>query len=170
MQSLKSTSTSNKLRSNKNLIVYNAYKLYIKHMCCTEGPNVSTTPITAMGCRQCLLLNVVQLKGKHCRKPHCRNGVVDTFELYQAGLFLHFFTLQSAITAQWLKCPVSMLSFFPRFQNNPKTLSNFTIHTTYRKNNNNEKCVGIGLNGLIFKKNIVLMRKNDPGSSLGFAY
>ena len=45
-------------------------------------PNVSTTPITAMGCRQCLPLSVVQLKGKHCRKPHCRNGVVDTFGLY----------------------------------------------------------------------------------------
>ena len=41
--------------------------------------NVSTTPITAMGYRQCLTLSVVQLKGKHCRKPHCRNGVVDTF-------------------------------------------------------------------------------------------
>ena len=38
-----------------------------------------------MGCRQCLPLSVVQLKGKHCRKPHCRNGVVDTF-----GLWLHF--------------------------------------------------------------------------------
>ena len=24
-------------------------------------------------------LSVVQLKGKHCRKPHCRNGVVDKF-------------------------------------------------------------------------------------------
>ena len=35
--------------------------------------------ITAMGCRQCLSLSVVQLKGKHCRKPHCRNGVVGTF-------------------------------------------------------------------------------------------
>ena len=33
-----------------------------------------------MGCRQCLPLSVVQLKGKHCRKPHCSNGVVDTFE------------------------------------------------------------------------------------------
>jgi hypothetical protein len=42
-------------------------------------PNVSTTPITAMGCRQCLSLSVVQLKGKHCQKPHCRNRVVDTF-------------------------------------------------------------------------------------------
>ena len=34
----------------------------------------------AMGCRQWVPLSVVQLKGKHCRKPHCRNGVVDTFE------------------------------------------------------------------------------------------
>ena len=41
--------------------------------------SVSTTPITAMGCRQYLPLSVVQLKGKHCRKPHCPNGVVDTF-------------------------------------------------------------------------------------------
>ena len=42
-------------------------------------PNVSTTPVTARGCRQCLPLSVVQLQGKHCRKPHCRNRVVDTF-------------------------------------------------------------------------------------------
>ena len=33
----------------------------------------------AMGCRQCLSLTVVQLKSKHYRKPHWRNGVVDTF-------------------------------------------------------------------------------------------
>ena len=45
------------------------------------GLNVSTTPITAMGCWQCLPLSVVQLKGKHCRKLHCRNdGVVNTFQ------------------------------------------------------------------------------------------
>ena len=44
-----------------------------------HSPNISTTPITAMGCRQCLPLSVVQLKGKHCRKCHCHNGVVDTF-------------------------------------------------------------------------------------------
>jgi hypothetical protein len=44
-------------------------------------PNVSTTPITAMGCRQCLPLSLFQLKGKHCREPHCCNGVVDTFGL-----------------------------------------------------------------------------------------
>ena len=41
-------------------------------------PNVSLTPITAMGCRQCLPLCVVQLKGKHCPNPHFHNGVVDT--------------------------------------------------------------------------------------------
>ena len=40
----------------------------------SPSPNVSTTPITAMGCWQCLPLSVVQLKGKHCH-----NGVVDTF-------------------------------------------------------------------------------------------
>ena len=34
-----------------------------------HSPNVSTTPITAMGCRQCLHLSVVQLKGKHCLNP-----------------------------------------------------------------------------------------------------
>ena len=31
-----------------------------------------------MGCWRCLPLSVAQLKGKHCRKPHCHNGVVDT--------------------------------------------------------------------------------------------
>ena len=35
----------------------------------------------AMGCRQCLPLSVIQLGCKHCQKPHCRNGVVDTFGL-----------------------------------------------------------------------------------------
>ena len=44
-----------------------------------ESPNISTTPITAMGCWQCLSLSVFQLKGKHCQKPHRCNGVVDTF-------------------------------------------------------------------------------------------
>ena len=34
------------------------------------------------------------------------------------------------------------------------------IHTTYRKNNDHEKCVGKGCNGFILKKNIVSMRKN----------
>ena len=46
-----------------------------------QSLNVSTTPIMAMGCRQYLPLSVVQLNGKHCRKPHCCNGVVDTLRL-----------------------------------------------------------------------------------------
>ena len=41
-----------------------------------QGPNVSTTSIMAMGCRQYLPHIVVQLKD---RKSHRRNGVVDTF-------------------------------------------------------------------------------------------
>ena len=36
--------------------------------------NVSTTPITAMECRQYLALSVVQLKGEHCY-----NRVVGTY-------------------------------------------------------------------------------------------
>ena len=55
--------------------VENAFKKINPRYC----PNVPTTPITAMGCRQCLLLSVVQLKGKPCQKPHCCNGVVDSF-------------------------------------------------------------------------------------------
>ena len=46
-----------------------------------HGLNVSTVPIMAMGCQQCLPLSVVQLKGKHHQKTHFRNGVVDTFGL-----------------------------------------------------------------------------------------
>ena len=41
--------------------------------------NVSTTPIMAMGCRQCLHISIVQLKGKHCWHCIAIMGVVDTF-------------------------------------------------------------------------------------------
>ena len=34
---------------------------------------------TAIGCQQYLPPSVVQLKGKHCLKPHCLYGVLDTF-------------------------------------------------------------------------------------------
>jgi hypothetical protein len=60
----------------------------------SQRPNVFTTPIMAMGCQQCLPLTLsdVQLEGKHCRKPHCRNGVVDT--LGQSPLnVLHVFII-----------------------------------------------------------------------------
>ena len=61
------------------------------NVCIIKGvtcPNVSTTHITAMGCWQCLPLSVVQLKGKHCRNLHCRNGVVNTFGPYHIMLML----------------------------------------------------------------------------------
>ena len=63
------------------VVVYQHTQCYI---CPRPCSNVSKTPIMAMGCRQCLPLSVVQLKGKHCRKTHCCNGVVDTFEPSQS--------------------------------------------------------------------------------------
>ena len=39
-----------------------------------HSSNISITPTTAIECRQCLPLSVVQLKDNHCH-----NGVVDTF-------------------------------------------------------------------------------------------
>ena len=54
-------------------------------------PNVSTTLITAMGCQQCLPLSIVHLKGKHCQKPHCCNGVVDHLGLGSIYTFDLFF-------------------------------------------------------------------------------
>ena len=48
--------------------------------------------------RQWGTLTVVQLKGKHCRKPHCLNGVVDTFGPchYQSHrMFVYNYTLNS---------------------------------------------------------------------------
>ena len=43
------------------------------------GHQIKKTLPCEMGCRKCLPLSVVQLKGKHCWKPHCLNGVVDMF-------------------------------------------------------------------------------------------
>ena len=45
------------------------------------SPNVSTIPITAMGCQQCIPFSVVKLKGKHCQKPYCRNGARTATEM-----------------------------------------------------------------------------------------
>ena len=50
-----------------------------------------------MECWQYLPLCVVQLKGKRCRKTHCRNGVVDTFELSQTKLMQTLLTTEIAI-------------------------------------------------------------------------
>ena len=62
------------------------------------GPNVSTPPITVMGWRQCLPLSVVPLKGKHCQKLHCCNGVVDTFRLGLARIKFMVEPLRAAVS------------------------------------------------------------------------
>ena len=66
----------------------------------TEGstnqvPNISTTPITAMGCWQSLSFSAVQLKDKNCRKPHCRNEVIDTFRQAHIDMAYSMFLLLS---------------------------------------------------------------------------
>ena len=43
--------------------------------------NVSTTPLMAMGCQQCLPLGVIQLKGKHCYSLNLANQNVESFLL-----------------------------------------------------------------------------------------
>ena len=80
---------------------------------CIPCPNVSTTPITAMGCRQCLPSSVVQLKGKHCRKTHCHNGVVDTFGpcvLLVPFNFRYFYTFY--FTLIWYPIKDNFKAFF----------------------------------------------------------
>ena len=47
-----------------------------------------------------------------------------------------------------------------------------STHTTYRKNNNHEKCAGIGLNGFISKninEKYYIKVKKEPGSRLEVA-
>ena len=46
--------------------IENLFGQYSFHLQMSNCPKISTTPITAMGCWQCLSLSVVQLKGKHC--------------------------------------------------------------------------------------------------------
>ena len=62
------------MKSNVEKLVlqqsFYAPKLILVHL----SPNVPTTTT-----RNVYLFSVVQLKGKHCQKPHCHNGVVDMF-------------------------------------------------------------------------------------------
>ena len=51
-----------------------------------------------MECRQCLPLSVVQLKGKHCRKPHCRNGALSFYMQLRFWFFQEFLFLQDQIS------------------------------------------------------------------------
>ena len=67
-----------KTQQEKLLIfISHIYDCLIRYFCTFHCSNVSIRPIIAMGCQQCLSLSVVQLKDKHCRKPHCRNGALD---------------------------------------------------------------------------------------------
>ena len=85
--------------------------------------NVSTTPITAMGYRQWLPLSVVQLKGKHCWKPHCRNGVVDSFRhcdsvvnvLSQIYMYVERFSVVKLGRSAFLLRSANELNFFPSY-------------------------------------------------------
>jgi hypothetical protein len=56
------------------------------------------------GVPQCLPLSVVQLKGKHCRKPHCYNGVVDTFEPGVSQTPRSFNALQEVFKSIYMRC------------------------------------------------------------------
>ena len=64
-------------------ITFNKKSLFWILILLDQYPKVSTITITAISCRQCLPHSALQLKGKHYWKPHCRNGVVDTFEQCQ---------------------------------------------------------------------------------------
>ena len=67
------------LSSRRILVIQAIFFMILSKMSASDSLNVSTTQITAMGCRQCLPFSVVQLKGKYSQKPHfwnpqCCNG------------------------------------------------------------------------------------------------
>ena len=78
------------LGSNRNMWQYTQEDISASTFSNKPQQYISITPITALGCQQCLPLSVVQLKVKHCRKPYCRNGVVDTFGHYCQALYTGF--------------------------------------------------------------------------------
>ena len=57
---------------------------------------------------QCFSLIVVQLEGNHCRKPHCCNGVVDTFGHYPGAWHLAFGELNQSERCSEIKSSLSM--------------------------------------------------------------
>ena len=87
------------LGSNRNMWQYTQEDISASTFSNKPQQYISITPITALGCQQCLPLSVVQLKVKHCRKPYCRNGVVDTFRL---TLLLHS-KVNNINSLHWLK-------------------------------------------------------------------
>ena len=76
--------------------------------------NVYTTPITAMGCWQYQPPSIIQLKGKHCQKTHCRNGVVDTFGLtyFSSMTALRIAVVRPYLLATFLQLLPSVLFCF----------------------------------------------------------
>ena len=83
------------MKSNVEKLVlqqsFYAPKLILVHL----SPNVPTTTT-----RNVYLFSVVQLKGKHCQKPHCHNGVVDTFGQYEASYKASFQLSETTITEE----------------------------------------------------------------------
>ena len=79
--------------------------------------------ITAMGCRQCLPFSVVQLKGKHCQKPHCRNGVVDTFGLGYISRIEQFFSYLLWQANLTIESPLHKPTFPQKFTVNKHQIS-----------------------------------------------
>ena len=85
--------------------------------CTRRKPDYTQTPITAMGCWQCLPLSVVWLKGRYCQKPHCRDEVVDTSEQSQLKAWI------IDIDIPYFRIPFPQKLFFFGF-GNPKV----TVH------------------------------------------
>ena len=54
----------------------------------TYSLKACASPITALGCHQCLSLCVVQLKCKHCRRPIPVMGLAHAFQHCQLTLFI----------------------------------------------------------------------------------
>ena len=110
-----STSCSNATISYLGAEIESGFKVtHPKHSKYWPCPNISTNPTKAMGCLQCLLLSVVQLKYKHCGKPQCRNEVVNTFRLYLLAFTKNWgcskilnhaaWTIKAVIGKGWKQC------------------------------------------------------------------
>jgi len=75
-----------------------------------------------------------KLKGKHCRKPHCRNGVVDTFGSRGGGNF--HINLRNNLES-WIRYVVFLTGYWPHSTYLEEKLSTMTtslsFHIKYSK-------------------------------------
>ena len=95
--------------------------VFLLHLWHSLSLNVSTTPIMAMGCRQCLPLSVV-----HCRKPHCHKGVVDMLGLnFRSAAEVHGNVVKSEklYIWHWYICSVAAKSFRSKMKRERKKKS-----------------------------------------------